>query len=237
LKPSGTLVTSLLLTLAFIAFLLVKKETYFHKNPAPVILYQNVPPVGYKAFEVRLPNEKIIPGPAGQSVTWDFSKVDVPPVQPDTANYLKVVSLLSSPEGRAGSGLGMEGKMGNALVNLYFVLDSFLLADTIYVLPGNQMLRWLHPKPELKFPFSYSDTLVASNQKQGGPIHSDTVIYDGYGDLKTPFGNYKDVVRLHYLEANGEPNYEWWTVHPFFPLFCYSQSAGIKFYIPETVKK
>ena len=220
------------LLLVAVATIFFKINKHHIKQDAPIITFNDAPPIGYSIIAIKLA-KKINPGPAGPDQEWDFSAVKSGDDRFDTGGYSKVINRLASPDGNpeTDSGFCVEAQKGAVKYNMYYVLNQSVFLDTVIESQGHSV-TWPVAKPELKFPFRYGEMFIKPTQKEGRPVHNDTVIYDAYGDLKTPFGNFHNVVRLHFIDGKGEPNYEWWTARPFFPLFCYTPSGGLRFYIP-----
>ena len=238
ISTSVTLISALTALVLVAIIFSICQHPKDYKKEGPVITLANAPPIDYSMVAIKLA-KNILPGPPGPQKNWDFSSMIEATDRLDTSGYLTVLNRLSRPEGNESidSGFCVKGTKGANTIYFYYVLNASLFADTLTIFQGNRNIVWPMVKPELKFPFHYGDTLIKLCQKLDQSIHADTVIYDAYGDIKTPFGNYKDVIRLHYIDGKGEPNYEWWTSRPFFALMCYTPSGGTRFYIPVEKRK
>ena len=229
-----TVLASALATLALVATIIsICQYPGVNKKGGPVLTLANAPVNGYSLIAIKVATH-LNPGPPGAEQNWNFSSVINTTDRLDTGGYITVLNRSSKPGGNetTDSGLCLFGTRNTDTAYFYYVLNSFLFADTLTVFKNRENFVWPIVKPELKFPFHFGDTLIKQCQKSGQAAHNDTVIYDAYGDIWTPFGHYKDVIRLHYFDGKGEINYEWWTTKPFFSLMCYTPSGGIRFYIP-----
>jgi hypothetical protein len=79
----------------------------------------------------------------------------------------------------------------------------------------------------LVFPFTYGTISTDSAQEvgQSSPI-SETITYDAYGTMITPFGTFNNVIRASRLQNNTYTDYIWYKTSPFGPILEVSQLIG-----------
>jgi hypothetical protein len=156
------------------------------------------------------------PGTPGINKTWDFSNLELVSVG---------TSATTLPTGTPSATLFSSANFCSAATGdfagtyVYFKHDAQkmeLLGET-YV--GIGVINYnSNPKTYVEFPYTYNK--VVSDTYKAGPDDetiSFTTTYDAYGTLVLPFGTYHNVVRQKIVE-NGQTDYVWFNVNPFFPI-------------------
>jgi len=99
---------------------------------------------------------------------------------------------------------------------------------------------YINPYTLLVFPFTYGTISTDSAQEvgQGSPI-SETITYDAYGTIITPFGTFNNVIRASRLQNNTYTDFIWYKTSPFGPILEVSELIGgerdFTFYEPSTL--
>jgi len=146
----------------------------------------------------------VVPGNAGNGVTWDFSTLSKPVVGAnDTVTYLdpsKTPGFSLFPKATIAS----HGCSGCGYSYSNTVADSILTLGS-YTSATNYSIN-TNPDKQIVCPFAYGNNysetsyLTVPNDNSYHMYTSKTVTYDGYGTLKLPSGTYSNVVRLHTAE-------------------------------------
>jgi hypothetical protein len=99
---------------------------------------------------------------------------------------------------------------------------------------------YIDPYTLLVFPFTFGTISTDSAQEvgQSSPI-SETITYDAYGTLITPFGSFNNVIRASRLQNNTYTDFIWYNTTPFAPILEVWQQIGgerdFTFYEPSTL--
>ncbi len=155
------------------------------------------------------------PGIPGANTTWDFSDLTLMPVGS---------SRTTSPTGTPSVGLFPTSNFCSASV-------ASTPASYVYFRHNAQKMELLgesyigigvinynsNPKTYLEFPYTYNKVINDTYKAALDDEVAFTTTYDAYGTLVLPFGTYNNVVRQKIVE-NGQTDYVWFNVSPFFPI-------------------
>lgn len=165
--------------------------------------------------------EHFSPGTAGANKVWDFSHLVLTPL--GTNNIISPKNTLFAAFFPTAT--VCMAYVGTTDAYMYYRHDSFKME-----LIG-EGFSWLgtinyngNPKTYIEFPYYYNR--ITSDSYQGNFDEAATVftsVYDAYGKLIMPFGTYDNVIRQKITE-NGQTNYIWFNVNPFFPIIQTSLS-------------
>lgn len=139
----------------------------------------------------------IIPTNTGANQTWDFSNANMTGSATYTVNPLSMIPAGSQyPTANMGIGAG--------------AYDMVQVTATEYNSVGNTstpaMAQFVYSDPEkcfefpMTFNYSFSDNYSGVSNQGPFPIYqegADTVTYDGYGTLITPYGTYTNAMRIN----------------------------------------
>jgi hypothetical protein len=164
------------------------------------------------------------PGTAGPNKTWDFSSLTIVPIG---------TSATTDPSGKPGANLFPTANFCSAdtsespssFVFFRHNAQKMELLGELYV--GIGVINYnANPKTYLEFPYTYNkvinDTYKASFDDLDTAF---TTTYDAYGTLILPFGTFNNVVRQKIVE-NGQTDYIWFHVNPFFPIMQTALADG-----------
>ncbi|MFT3796066.1 T9SS type A sorting domain-containing protein [Flavobacterium sp.] len=155
------------------------------------------------------------PGTAGADKVWDFSGLVLTPA--GTNNIIPPDNTLFAAF--FPSATVCMAYTGTTDAYLYYKHDSHKME-----LIG-EGFSWLgtinysgNPKTYIEFPYYYNR--ITNDSYRGNFDDAATVftsVYDAYGKLILPFGTYDNVIRQKITE-NGQTDYIWFNVDPFFPI-------------------
>ena len=77
-----------------------------------------------------------------------------------------------------------------------------------------------NPRTELEFPFHFLDNFTDDWQRTDDSSGSVIAVYDAYGTLSTPFGEFTNVARLNYNDGVTQ-KYIWYSINPIYPIWTY----------------
>lgn len=160
------------------------------------------------------------PGPAGANVTWDFSTVPM-----SNGGYFERVDPVSTPYRDTFPTCNYAFKISSSTTFYNYYKTSSSSFEWVGVRYSSAFQGTnLTPDPMIfvKFPFSYNqrfvDVLKSTDSTWNG---TDTVIYDGYGTLKTPYATYQNAIRVKRVDKDfGVYLYDWYLTDPGY--FTYS---------------
>jgi len=164
------------------------------------------------------------PGTAGTNKTWDFSGLTIFPVG---------TSATTDPAGKPGASFFPTANFCSADTSespgsfVFFRHDAqkMELLGELYVGIGTINYN-ANPKTYLEFPYTYNKVI---NDTYKAALDDETIAftttYDAYGTLILPFGAYHNVVRQKMVE-NGQTDYIWFHVNPFFPIMQTALADG-----------
>jgi len=176
------------------------------------------------------------PGLAGENVVWDFSNLAYDPedniatiVDPaQTSNYGTYNQANYCVHTNVGGAYNLYAYYIQGDTGIYKLAEG--VSDEV----SAEVSYLADSKLWLKFPFSYNDT-VTDTWQENGQTYTETIVYDGYGTLITPFGTYNNVVRIKEVRP-GNTTYTWFSVNPIFQIFeIASQFSLISENIPGQV--
>lgn len=142
------------------------------------------------------------PGGTGANQTWDLSQVTS-----SSTDTTKFVTASSTSNGSSYSLANICGASLNSAYS-YYNVNSAAWQNYGTVAPSGIVMVYSDPEDLLQFPFTYNNTF--SDNWAGTFISSGykfyrtgktTVTADGYGTLKLPNGTYKNVLRIHLVQA------------------------------------
>lgn len=156
------------------------------------------------------------PGAAGANITWDFSNLDLMMLGTDTSIPV-AGSPFASTFPTANYAYRYDGMGGTR----YYYHNITASKYEILALGYNNDLGWNYtPDPMVwaQFPYTFgmvfTDTFQSTDDEMATSV---TYTYDAYGTLILPTGTFTDVIRQKVVK-NGQTNYNWFNVEPFFPL-------------------
>lgn len=164
------------------------------------------------------------PGAAGANVTWDFSGASI-----SNAGSFERIDASASPYNSQFPNATYVWKISDISGNVLFY-NHYNLTNSIFEWVGFRMGSQdidLTPNPLtfVKFPMQYNDTYVDTIESTDLSFNElDTVQYDGYGTLITPYGTYNNAIRMKYGE-NGD-TYEWYIADTAYFTYALVQVSG-----------
>jgi hypothetical protein len=181
-------------------------------------------------------------GASGANVIWNFSSM-VLTFDPQTG----IETVTQVPNGPFSSSFSnanyvFKSSSSNGSENFYSYYNK--TANVIEELGGSTSsavdYSYIDPYTLLVFPFTYGTVSTDSAQEvgQSSPI-SETITYDAYGTMITPFGTFNNVIRASRIQNNNYTDYIWYKTAPFSPILEVSQLSGgerdFTFYEPSTL--
>ncbi len=203
----------------------------------PVIHSSNVAP----NFEAELYFTEIPAGfsvgPAGANQTWDFSSLGEGTFLGTQQAINAATSPFAAQFPQANYCYTMNSAFADATMYFYHSLTpaKFEIYSLGYEGEVGEDYR-PNPRTYVTFPYTFGTVFNDTFQRatDAGPI-SQTVTYDAYGTLVMPFGTFTNVVRQK-VTFEGNTNYAWFNVNPFYPILQTSLEDGILgFIIDNTV--
>ncbi|MBD3581088.1 T9SS type A sorting domain-containing protein [Flavobacterium selenitireducens] len=156
------------------------------------------------------------PGPAGANQTWDFSSLDLTLLGTDTS-----IPVSGSPFAATFPTANYAYRYDGMGGTRYYYHNITAAKYEILSMGYNTDLGWNYtPDPMVwaQFPYTFGTVFTDTFQSTDDEIAtSATYTYDAYGTLVLPTGTYTDVIRQKVVK-NGQTNYNWFNVQPFFPL-------------------
>lgn len=209
-------------------FLLLSCSTVAFTQPV-IQSGANTPAVGLTA-PVSFATLSSGTGSAGANVTWDFSSLAFASAGTFTVvNPSATIYADSFPTATYGYTFGSTFSC--------FHIDAAGMEVLAYTITtprsGNDYTP--NPKSQMRFPFSFNDTLSDTYQKAGDPsTNTVRVTYDGYGSLILP-GNktYSNVVRVKESYDNGD-DYQWYSLDPFMAVLIFDHNVNAFYWIGIT---
>lgn len=169
----------------------------------------------------------LIPGDPGNNVMWDFSAAAL--FQISTMAY---VNPSGTPYGDSfpssnyclvldSAGIGHQYTYSIQSSGKLETVGENITATIGYDYSPN-------PKTELEFPFHFLDNFTDDWQRTEGSSGTVIALYDAYGTLATPFGEFTNVVRLNYNDGATQ-KYIWYSINPVYPIWTYvpADSASV----------
>lgn len=159
------------------------------------------------------------PGGAGPNQTWDFSNLgDLMFLGTDTAIPV-AGSAYASMFPTANYLYKFEGIFGDADNYFYHNLtaDKFEILSLGYNGETGDVFT-PNPKTYVTFPYTYNTVFTDTFQTtEDATATTYTATYDAYGTLIMPFGTFTNVIRQKVV-TNGETDYNYFNVSPFYPI-------------------
>lgn len=157
------------------------------------------------------------PGPAGANQTWDFSNLQLTLAGIDTpvpvAQTPFAASFPTANNCYKFSGIFPPDRYyyQNVSATKYEIIGLAITATT-----GDNYTP--NPRTFAVFPYTYNTVYTDTYRTVADPTEvTFTATYDAYGTLVLPFGTYQNVIRQKVVK-NGQTNYNWFHVAPFFPI-------------------
>lgn len=156
-------------------------------------------------------------GPAGANVTWDFGALTygnggtISVVDPTTTDFY-------SKYNTANLCLEIEA-MGFTIYNYYKADANALskLGEGVSDAIPSEIDYLNNNKVWLKFPFNFNDVVI-DGWRGATSNGTDTIWYDGYGTLITPFDTFTNVIRTRTISADStyglDTTYAWFATSP-----------------------
>ena len=182
-------------------------------------------------------------GAPGAGVTWNFSSL-VLSYDPQ-AGVETVMQVPNGPFSSIFSSANYVFKSYSTASNnedfyTYFNKTATILEELGGSTSSFVDYSYINPYTLLVFPFTYGtiSTDTAQEVGQSAPI-SETITYDAYGTLITPFGTFNNVIRASRVQNNTYTDYIWYKTEPFGPILeVYPSFTGERnffFYEPSTL--
>lgn len=156
-------------------------------------------------------------GPAGANVTWDFSSLNY-----TNAGIITVVDPAGTPKYSKYStaNLCLEIDAMGFMIYNYYKADANAISKVGEGVSGtlpSEIDYLTDNKVWAKFPFNYNET-VTDSWRGATSNGVDTILYDGYGTLITPFDTFTNVVRLRTISNDStyglDTTYTWFATTP-----------------------
>ncbi len=177
------------------------------------------------------------PGPAGANQTWDFSNIGDGMLLGAQQAINASTSPFAAEFPQANYCYTMVSAFADATMYFYHSLTPSIFE--IYSLGyEGEVGEDYRPNPRtyVTFPYTYGTVFNDTFQRttDAAPV-SQTVTYDAYGTLIMPFGTFNNVVRQKVV-IEGNTNYAWFNVNPFYPILQTSlEDASLGYIIDNTV--
>ena len=180
-------------------------------------------------------------GASGAGVTWDFSSL-VLSFDPQVG----ALTLTQVPNGPFSSSFPNANYVFKTSSNgsedyfSYFNKTENVIEALGWSTSSAVDDSYIDPYTLLVFPFTYGTVSTDSAQEvgQSSPIF-ETITYDAYGTMITPFGTFNNVIRASRVQDNNYTDFIWYKTAPFAPILEVSQSiTGERefiFYEPSTL--
>ena len=177
------------------------------------VLNKNDFPLNFSATAFKASTQGYSNGPSGENVVWDYSSIGLT----ETTYSYDVIPITNAP-----SNLFFQDAN-----YCYRFNDHGLITYNYYKLNNNSFELmgysegsfasvYTNSSTFLVFPYSYNSVINDDYQSSlSSSIRNITRTYDGYGTLKTPFGNFENVIRQKETGANGGITYYWMTTNPY----------------------
>jgi hypothetical protein len=220
-----------ILTIASVAML------HLYTNAQPVVQSSNVSAnFDAELYFAEVP-DGFSPGPAGPNQTWNFSSIGEGLFLGTQQSITAATSLFASEFPLANYCYTMESAFADETMYFYYKLTPtvFEIYSLGYLGEVGEDFRE-NPRTYVTFPYTYG-TVFTDTYKRTTDISSIfvTVTYDAYGTLIMPFGTFNNVVRQKTV-SEGNTNYVWFNVNPFYPILQTSlEDASLGYIIDNTV--
>lgn len=202
----------------------------------PMLNSNTLPPIGFQT-EFHFGAIPASPGPAGANITWDFSNLTYDPaiqitkvVNPSLTSHFGTYSMANF--------CIQSNADGNTLYSYYSAQNNgiYKLGEGVSDDVPFEVDYLANSKLWVKFPFVYNEQITdtwAGASESG----TETIVYDGYGTIITPFATFNNVVRIKEIRED-YTSYTWFSTNPVFQIFeIATQFSVIAKNIPEQVLK
>jgi hypothetical protein len=189
-----------------------------HAISQPVIEESGIAAAGTISGKVWV-GGAVVPGAPGINETWDFSTVGL--VQTNTMSFVNPSGTPYGSSFPASNYCLVLDSAGIGNHYTYYIHSSGKLetiGDSITATSGYNYSP--NPKTELEFPFHFLDYFTDDWQRTDDSSGSVAALYDAYGTLLTPFGEFTNVVRLNYNDGATQ-KYVWYNINPIYPIWTY----------------
>ena len=171
----------------------------------------------------------VSPGTGGANITWDMSALafsfggTATIANPPTSPYISTFPT---------SNLCLQLTAGATAYDYDRVSSTgWETISTSYAGPGTGQDYSTNTRLEMPFPFHYLDAVIDTYQQTTGGPQVETLTYDGYGTLITPYHTYTNVFRVKEDYGGSDYHYSWYTVNPLMLLMNYSNSGNNYLYL------
>ncbi|HEX8563045.1 MAG TPA: T9SS type A sorting domain-containing protein [Flavobacterium sp.] len=203
-------------------------------NAQPVINASNVASNFDADLYFALMPASFSPGPAGPNQTWDYSSIGDGTLLGTQTAIPYATSPLASQFPEANYCYTMDSAFSDELMYFYHSLTptSFEIYSLGYLGEVGEDFRQ-DPRTYVTFPYTYNTVFTDTYQRatDSGP-QTVTATYDAYGTLIMPFGTFQNVVRQKVV-TEGNTNYTWFNVNPFYPILQTAIEDGILGFIQD----
>ncbi|MBC7438370.1 MAG: hypothetical protein H7250_00090, partial [Flavobacterium sp.] len=182
-------------------------------------------------------------GASGAGVTWDYSSL-VLSYDPQ-AGVETVMQVPNGPFSSSFPSANYVFKSSSTASNnedsyTYFNKTATILEELGGSTTTAIEFSYINPYTLLVFPFTYGtiSTDTAQEVGQSAPI-SETITYDAYGTIITPFGTFNNVIRASRVQNSTYTDYIWYKTVPFGPILevnpSFTGERNFIFYEPNTL--
>lgn len=199
-----------------------------HAQP---VLTGSAPKIGYMLEAYT--GSSVNPGNAGANVTWDFSTISLP----NTASAMVVLPSTTPYYAQySTSNFAIKIYSGSYNAYNYYNYDNTKL-DIMATNVGGfaETDHSLDNRLWVKLPFNYLDA-AADTWKIDTASYTDSIMYDGYGTLITPFHTFHNVVRVKALTYNTtgllNTTYTWFKSDSLFQIMSIDDNSSLVLDLP-----
>lgn len=204
---------------------------------AQPVLTGSTPKLGYKMGAYSGPS--VSPGSAGTNVTWDFTSASLP-----ISSTVEVVAPSATPfySQYSSSNFAVKISAGSNSAYNYYNYTATKLEVIGTDIGSSNIDHSLDNKLWVKLPFSYQNE-ATDTWKIDTMSYTDSIKYDGYGTLITPFDTFHNVVRVKAITYNttGKLNttYTWFKSDSLFQIMTVDDNGTtvLDLPVPTSVKQ
>ena len=182
-------------------------------------------------------------GASGAGVTWNFSSL-ILSYDPQ-AGVETVMQVPNGPFSSSFSSANYVFKSSSTASNNEDSYTYFNKTPTILEELGGSTttaieFSYINPYTLLVFPFTYGTISTDTAQEVGQSSSiSETITYDAFGTMITPFGTFNNVIRASRAQNNTYTDYIWYKTEPFAPILevylSFTGERNFIFYEPITL--
>jgi hypothetical protein len=183
----------------------------------------NYPPLGRKDTASNSTSSTVSPGSAGANITWNLSTV--------VAAKNTVFEIVTPASTQFAGSYPSANKVvkctyfsGGAFYHYKLLSSSRLDGVALGVTSSGALDYTPNPKTYFPIPFHYNDVFIDTFQLTTSAPGTNTITYDGYGTVITPYGSSTNVIR--YKTDNGTSySYTWLNTNPLMEIATYYSSS------------